>query len=158
MQPAWQAFEREGEGNQGARSRAREEGGGEEKFLSFLPRGRPNSPFPFPVQRRPRRLRRIGSHSLPLPQPAQQASKRVGDREEGKEEGDWGEKVSPFPLPLPFLLLPPRLPLPSWLRSVFPPLFAIATIRTHGPCYERHMLISEEVSILSRSRLNRRLF
>ena len=27
--PAWQAFEREGEGNEGARPRAREEGGGE---------------------------------------------------------------------------------------------------------------------------------
>ena len=52
--PAWQAFEREGEGKQGARTRAREEG----DAFSFSLAG-PNSPFPFPFQRRPRRLMRF---------------------------------------------------------------------------------------------------
>ena len=48
--PAWQAFEREREGNKGARSRTREEGGGE-PFLSPSPASphaqNPPSPSPF---------------------------------------------------------------------------------------------------------------
>ena len=48
-QPAWQAFEREGEGNKGARSPPREEGGGE-PFLSFSHARAPRTPkFPLPL-------------------------------------------------------------------------------------------------------------
>ena len=150
---------RKGRGRELGSEITREGGGRRRRGVPFLsPSRRPNSPFPFPFKRRPRRLRRIGSHSLPLPQPAQQASKRVGDREEGKKEGDWGERVSSSPLPLPFLLLPRRLPPPLMVKFSFSYSLAIATISTHRPCYERHMLISEEVGILNRSRFNRLLF
>ena len=49
--------------------------------------------------------------------PEQQASKRVGDWEEGKREGELGrEGKTPLPIPFHALFLPP-----------FPPLFAPAT-------------------------------
>ena len=85
----------------------------------------------FIVQFRIKNYRRMPT----LMQPAQQASKGVGDRGKGRVVGERREGSLPFPLfrtclpipplPLPFLPLPPLFR--AFLPPPLPPLFAPAT-------------------------------
>ena len=160
MQPAWQAFEREGEGNQGARSRAREEGGSRRRrevpFLS--PSRAPKFPLPLPLST-PTTQAKKDRVPLSTPPLACVAGVETGRGQGGREKrGGLGREGFSLPPP-PSLFAPATQVTPSLVVTFsFSSPLAIATIRTHGLCYERHMLITEEVGILSTSRLNRRLF